>query len=277
MLMAKGRCLRFYTGNRELQEEWITALKPTCILLDLKDEYLIGKEIGRGSFASVHCCTHKDDTNRKKYALKSIEKSKVRKSRLNIQNVIQEINCLRHINHPFVIGLVEIYESHKYIHLVLEHLDGGELFERIKQREVYQESTAIKVMRNIMKALEEIHHNKIVHRDLKPENLILASKDNDYEIKIADFGLASFIREGEPLTLGCGSPGYVAPEMYLGKEYDEKVDIFSAGVILYILLSGKQAFRGYNQEDIKRKNKKGIVEYPPSQWDHISDKAKDIV
>jgi serine/threonine protein kinase len=132
-------------------------------------------------------------------------------------------------------------------------------------------------MRNMPEALEYMHKNDVVHRDLKPENLILASKDNDYDLRIADFGLAAFAKPGELLKLRCGSPGYVAPELLDDVGYEQKADIFSAGVILYVLLTGRPAFRGYNINEILIKNKKCEVEYPCKYWDNISDKAKDLV
>ena len=177
--------------------------------------------------------------------MKTIEKAGMKKNKRNIQSVLQEIDILRALNHEFIIHLHEVYESNKYIHLVLSYLEGGELFDRIKSKQVYQESTAIRVMRNMLKALEYLHAHNVVHRDLKPENLILASKTNDYDLRIADFGLASFIKDGQLLKLRCGSPGYVGPELLEDVGYDKKVDIFSAGVILYVLLSGRPAFRGY--------------------------------
>ena len=173
--------------------------------------------------------------------------------------------------------MYEVYESNKYIHLVLSYLDGGELFERIKSRQVYQESIAISVMRNMLEALDYIHKRDVVHRDLKPENLLLASKDNDFDLRIADFGLAAFAKPGELLKLRCGSPGYVAPELLEDVGYEQKADIFSAGVILYVLLTGRPAFRGYNINEILIKNKKCEVEYPAKYWENISDKAKDLV
>lgn len=132
-------------------------------------------------------------------------------------------------------------------------------------------------MKNMLGALEYLHRMDVVHRDLKPENLILASKDNDYDLRIADFGLASFIKDGELLKLRCGSPGYVGPEILENVGYDKKVDIFSAGVILYVLLSGRPAFRGYQINEILISNKNAEVDFPAKYWDKISDKAKDLV
>lgn len=148
---------------------------------------------------------------------------------------MSEIEVLRAINHDYIIKLFEVYESDKYIHLVFEYLEGGELFERIKSKGLYQERDAMNVMRNLLLSLDYLHEKGIVHRDLKPENLILASKDNDYNLKIADFGLASFIQRSELLYLRCGSPGYVAPELLEDKGYNAKADVFSAGVILYVM------------------------------------------
>jgi serine/threonine protein kinase len=122
---------------------------------------------------------------------------------------LSEIDILRAVDHDHVIKMAEVYESEKYIHLVLEYLEGGELFERIKSKGLYSEKDASAVMKNLLLALDYLHQKGIVHRDLKPENLILSTKENDYDLKIADFGLASFVNKGELLYLRCGSPGYV--------------------------------------------------------------------
>ena len=134
-------------------------------------------------------------------------------------------------------------------------------------------------MKNILEAISYVHSKGIIHRDLKPENLILKSKDNDYDVKIADFGLASFIKDGEKLNLPCGSPGYVGPEVLDSSfgGYDTKADIFSIGVILYVLLTGWPAFPGANVNDIITKNKIADVQFPVWYWSRISDKAKDLV
>ena len=141
--------------------------------------------------------------------------------------------------------------------MLLPYLEGGELFEKIKSKGLYRESDARPVMRNFISALEYLHSKRIVHRDLKPENLILASKDNIWDLKIADFGLATVLKdENEKLTLRCGSPGYVAPELLQEKGYNCQADIFSAGVIFYIILTGRPLFKGNTPEEILERNMK---------------------
>ena len=275
--MQKGLSLQFFSESEQVQKDWIEALKSSCILMDVKEEFDIGAELGRGNFAKVHECTRWSDPTKKKYALKTMEKKAIKNCKRNMQSVLQEIDIMRALDHPYAIKLYEVYESNKYIHLVLSYLDGGMLFDRISSKQTYQEKTAIELMKNILEALNYLHEKNIVHRDLKPENLLLASKDNDLDLRIADFGLASFIKEGEQLSYRCGTPGYVGPELLEDKGYDRKVDIFSVGVILYVLLSGRPAFLGFNVNEILIKNKKCQVEFPEKYWGKISDTAKDLV
>lgn len=174
--------------------------------------------------------------------------------------------------------MFEVYESSKYIHLLLPYLEGGELFERIKAKGLYKESDAVKVMRNFLDALKYLAEKNIVHRDLKPENLILANKGDDHDLRIADFGLAQILSEDEKtLYLRCGSPGYVAPELLDDRGYDTQADVFSAGVIMYVMLTGRPLFRGNNVTEILEKNKNCILEFPQQYWDKISEDAKNLV
>ena len=157
-------------------------------------------------------------------------------------------------------------------------LEGGELFEKIKSKGLYRESDARPVMRNFISALEYLHERNIVHRDLKPENLLLASKENNWDLKIADFGLATVIDDNETkLYLRCGSPGYVAPELLQEKGYNCQADIFSVGVIFYIVLTGRPLFRGNTPEEILQKNMKCEYTFNDRQWENISATAKDLV
>ena len=160
---------------------------------------------------------------------------------------MQEIEVMRFMSHSHVLELYEVYESTKYIHLLLPLLEGGELFARIKNKGLYRESDAVQVMKHFLDALAYLHENLIVHRDLKPENLILVYKNDNANIKIADFGLACKLSDAnEKLNLRCGTPGYVAPELLRDKGYSCSFDIFSAGVIFYVMLTGRPLFKGSN-------------------------------
>ena len=142
---------------------------------------------------------------------------------------------MRKLDHDSIIKLFNIYESDRHIYLVLEFLSGGELFERIVKKGQYSENDACTLMTKLLSALAYMHSKGIMHRDIKPENLILKDTENDWDVKIADFGLATLKTVGEQMFRRCGTPGYVAPEILDDQKYDERVDIFSAGVILYVL------------------------------------------
>lgn len=150
---------------------------------------------------------------------------------------------MKKINHKNLLKLYQVYETKHSIYLVLEVLKGGELIKKIKEKSIYEEKDIAKIMKNILEALDHLHELGIMHRDLKPENLLLkSSEDNIHEVVIADFGLATFFNmsPNNILFKRCGTPGFVAPEILSYKDgqegfYDEKCDIFSAGVIFYLL------------------------------------------
>ena len=142
---------------------------------------------------------------------------------------------MRGLDHESIIKLYEVYESPQHIYLVLELLKGGELFNKITKKSQYSEKSACALIKKLLSALNYLHSKGIMHRDLKLENLILKQEDNDIDVKIVDFGLAAIINTTDWLFKRCGTPGYVAPEVLADEKYDQKVDVFSAGVILYIM------------------------------------------
>jgi serine/threonine protein kinase len=168
---------------------------------------------------------------------------------------------MRLLNHPSIMKVFEVFETDNHINLILEILRGGELFERIIAKGCYSEREAASLMKKLLSALEHLHSKGIMHRDIKPENLILASKDDDNNIKLADFGLATYVNMQTQLFTRCGTPGYVAPEVLDDLPYNEKVDIFSAGIILYILLTGCSPFYGKSYNEILMKNKKCKISF----------------
>lgn len=145
-----------------------------------------------------------------------------------------EIDILSQLDHPNVLKIYEIFDEDDFIYLVLELLKGGELFDRIVEKENYSEREAAETVRPIVDAIRYCHNLGIIHRDLKPENLLYATSQEGSVIKITDFGLARFV-DNELATTACGTPNYVAPEIIAGKGYGKEVDIWSVGVIIYIM------------------------------------------
>lgn len=133
--MSKGNAIELYHPQNEVIAQWIEKLKDNVVLVDLREDYHIGSLIGKGNFAKVHLCKRKLDD--RTFALKSVEKALIKKSKRNSNSILSEIEVLRAVNHDYIIKLYEVYESDKYIHLVFEYLEGGELFERIKSKGLY--------------------------------------------------------------------------------------------------------------------------------------------
>ena len=176
-----------------------------------------------------------------------------------------------------MVRLLEIFDEEDYMYLVMEIMTGGELFDRIVEKESYTEKEAADTIRPIVDAIRYCHEMGIVHRDLKPENLLYETTDDTSIIKISDFGLARFLASNDFATTACGTPGYVAPEILLGKGYGKEVDYWSIGITLYILLCGFPPFYDEDNTALFEQIKSGSFEYPSPYWDDISDMAKDII
>lgn len=197
----------------------------------IEDQYMIGREIGRGAFSIVREAINKQ--NGEKVAVKSIRTKYIRNKLL-----IREIDIMKRVgNHPSILKLYDVFESQKHLHLVLELVTGGELFDQIVARGEYSEKDASTIVRQMISAVAHLHEHGIAHRDLKPQNLLCAGPDGT-DIRVADFGLSKMFGDGENLETCCGSPEYVAPEVLECKPYDKACDLWSVGVIIYVMLTG---------------------------------------
>lgn len=239
-----------------------------------KKEYTRVKKLGSGAFSTVYLSKHNAKGGKGDFfAIKVITKSGLTEE--DLVGLKQEIDILREIKHPNVIGLYSVYENSKTYQLVTELVSGGELFERIVEKESYSEADARVVVRTLMATIAFLHDREIVHRDLKPENVLLTSKDDSADIKVADFGFAKHMADS-PVT-ACGTPGFVAPEIISGKKYNAKVDVWSCGVIIYIMLCGYPPFYDENQGKLFAKIKAGKYSFHKKYWAHISQDAKDLI
>ncbi|CAD8080020.1 unnamed protein product [Paramecium sonneborni] len=232
-----------------------------CLQSTFHDEFGVTKMIGKGSFAKVYLATKKSTGIN--YAVKAFNKEFMLEQFKGRESLENEIKVMRRLNQENLVRLHEVYETQNSIYFILDILKGGELLSRVKSHPLSAPNLQ-KLMYNLMRALCHLHSKRCIHRDLKPENLLLKEKDNDTDVVIADFGLACFLNE-EILFKRCGTPGFVAPEILIYKEgdpfYDEKCDVFSAGVIFFILLTGKQPFQGADYKAILRANKNCEINY----------------
>jgi calcium-dependent protein kinase len=239
----------------------------------LLDSYEVIKQLGKGGYGKV-------------YEVKNIKTGEIRAckhlSKLNIKNLDKfrrEIEILKKMDHPNIIKLYEVYESERSLYLIMEECKGGEIFDRIiqhiQEKKMYSEKDAAIIFEQVMSCIAYCHNRNICHRDLKPENLLYlnAGDEKNNRIKVIDFGLSQAC---DRLKTKVGTAYYVSPEILSGT-YTHLCDIWSAGVILYILLSGDPPFNGANDNEIYTKIAQMKFSFPERKWKNISNDAKDLL
>ncbi|PKA50079.1 Calcium-dependent protein kinase 5 [Apostasia shenzhenica] len=241
---------------------------------NIRDLYMLGRKLGQGQFGTTYLCT--EISTGIEYACKSISKRKLI-SNEDVEDVRREIQIMHHLaGHKNIVSIKGAYEDLLYVHIVMDLCAGGELFDRIIQRGHYSEKKAAELTKIIVGVVESCHSLGVMHRDLKPENFLLSNKDDDLSIKAIDFGLSVFFKPGQIFMDVVGSPYYVAPEV-LCKHYGPEADVWTAGVILYILLSGVPPFWAETQQGIFDAVLKGAIDFESEPWPSISDSAKDLI
>jgi len=239
----------------------------------VESKYTMGKEIGRGGFSIVYDGTSK--ATGQKVAIKVIDKKKQDGEQLVLLQ--REIDIMKRLKHPNIVALFDVFDDPTHISLVLEYVSGGQLYDEIVKRGSFTEADACTVLKQVLSATEYLHENGIAHRDLKPENLLISSDGGGLQVKIADFGLSKDFSGSGTMATCCGSPSYVAPEVLQQGQYNNGCDIWSIGVILYVLLSGFLPFFGETQEELFDKILTGSYSFANKVWDDISPTAKDLV
>ena len=252
---------------------------------NIKDKWTKIKDLGSGSYGKVYRV--QNNITKEIRACKELAKKKI----ADIDKFNLEISIMSKCDHPSIINLYEIYEDERKIYLIMEECCGGELFDRILSRiesgDMYSEKQAASIFKQLMSAVAYCHSQGICHRDLKPENILFLTKDENSPIKVIDFGLSKIFGETTPtdekkkqkkkdMSTRVGTAYYVSPEVLKGN-YDEKCDIWSAGVILYIMLSGDPPFNGEDDNAIYRAISKKKYNFPEEQWKNISKEAKDLI
>lgn len=235
--------------------------------------YMLARELGSGAFSVVRLGVNKQTGQNT--AVKIVSKKKL--SEDDLASLKTEIEILGSLNHPHIIRLHETFDEGSDFYIVTELVEGGELFDRIVSKTSYTEKEARDLVKTFLETMAYLHSNEIVHRDLKPENLLLCSEEDDADIKIADFGFAKRVGDLSVHETACGTPGYVAPEILRGDPYGCEVDIWSMGVICYVLLAGYPPFYDEDQKKLFRKIKEGRYFFHDEYWSHISPEAMDLI
>ncbi|MBA0577328.1 hypothetical protein Golob_023997 [Gossypium lobatum] len=241
---------------------------------DVRNTYTIGKELGRGQFGVTYLCTHK--ATGEQFACKTIAKRKL-VNKEDIEDVRREVQIMHHLTgQPNVVELKGAYEDKHSVHLVMELCAGGELFDRIIAKGHYSERAAASLLRIIVQIVHTCHSMGVFHRDLKPENFLLLNKEENSPLKATDFGLSLFYKPGDVFKDIVGSAYYIAPEV-LKRKYGPEADIWSIGVMLYILLCGFPPFWAESENGIFSAILRGEIDFKSDPWPAISPQAKDLV
>ena len=239
------------------------------------EKYDIIENIGSGAFSEVKLCIHKLTNERR--AVKVIHKSCLYLDQLDELNQLKEMNILTSLVHPNILRCYEVFEDHFKFYIVTELCEGGTLFEKIKDFSSLNEDQVSKILFQVLSALSYCHEDKhVIHRDLKPENVLLEGKAGSLSIKLADFGSACYLDPGEKLQKALGTPYYIAPEVLQG-DYNEKCDVWSCGIILFMLLTGSAPYSGRNQKEILRSIKESPFVLEEGKYPQLSRPAVDLL
>jgi len=252
----------------------------TTVILDstshsgIHSVYTFRRVLGHGQYGTVREAVKKTGGSVITVAVKSISKRKL-KGELTAMKRELEVLCL--VDHPNVIKLYETYEDAKYLHLVMELCTGGDLFDHFFLTGCPSESQVASLMRKLLIAVNYLHSISICHRDLKPDNCLFASNSEDAEVKVIDLGMATQVPDDvDEMKTMVGTPYYLAPEVLSG-HYGKECDIWSLGVVMYVLLSGRQPFQGSNLSEIFRRIRQGRFDFDRPEWTLVSREATELI
>ena len=265
----------YYTDDKDSYKLWLDSLRAATGSSLLTKDYTIGDEIGSGKFGVIKLCTNKK--TKKKYALKILSKKDMDSSDLEL--VRSEIEILKICQHPNIIKLYDIFENSDYFYIIMEYCSGGDLFSYIEKRNFkLPEKKACEIIFKLCRALYYIHSYGIVHRDLKPENILMTDDTENADIRLLDFGLSKILGPDEMCNEPYGTLSYVAPEVIIGEPYNKQVDLFSVGVITYLLLSGQLPFNHKNSEtEIARLTIEEQPSFKSKDWKKVSNEAIEFI
>ncbi|OMJ79907.1 hypothetical protein SteCoe_19937 [Stentor coeruleus] len=288
--------LDFFTKSSQDLDKWLENLSPICILSTFDEDLIVIKEISHSMGSCINLCQSTEELKHRhklqyepnilkrnpssqprtheEFAIKSYSKQAISQKPDLLQSIVNEIRGLRLVSHPNIVKLYKVYETYSHIHLVIDYFPYGDLSKRLQKVKKLSEANALKFMASLLQTLSYMHSMGIVHRDIKPENIMMMN-DNSFQLKIIDFGLAC--DAGYGLSQKCGSPGCVAPEILRGEIYGSKADLFSAGVLMYIILTGKSPFSGRDTKEVLNKNKKCLISFSNNIFSKLTTETVELL
>ncbi|KAK3595769.1 hypothetical protein CHS0354_025403 [Potamilus streckersoni] len=250
---------------------------------EIKEKYTMTKVLGRGACGEVKLAFMKGSCE--KFAVKIISKKKFSvggKHQVNVtKQIMSEVKILKALKHPCIIRIEDVIDTPDVLYIILELVEGGELFDKVVELGLYDEPTAKLLFYQMVLAVNYLHDKGITHRDLKPENILLHTDSKETLIKVTDFGLSKFVDAGSIMQTFCGTPTYLAPEILKTAgtgSYTKAIDCWSLGVILYICLVGYPPFSDERKDlELPKQILGGHYTFPKQYWKDISDDAIDLV
>lgn len=264
----------FYLLSKDARDQWVSEIKQAIGYASLTDFYDVKDAIGKGKFGTVKLGIHKKTS--KKVAIKVMKKKQMTLQDIELQK--REIEILKICQHPSIIKLLDVFENQDYIYIVMEYLKGGDLFNYLEKRDfTIPETKARDLTHSIATGLFYLHSFGIAHRDLKPENILMTDESDEAQPKLVDFGLSKIVGPNEKCNDPFGTLSYVAPEVLLQKPYDKSVDLWSLGVIIYLLISGTLPFDDDDDREIARQTIHDEVDFSYHIWKKIGSDVKQMI
>ena len=265
----------YYCKDEKEYNEWVDKLKIATGYTNLLDIYEVKNKLGSGKFGLVKLGV--DKQTGQKVAIKIMKKSTMDTS--DLQLVRTEIEILKICQHPNIIRLYNVFENSEYIYIIMEYCSGGDLFSYLENRNfLLPEKRACTIIHKMATAVYYMHSYGVAHRDLKPENVLMTSCDEDSDIRILDFGLSKILGSNEKCNEPYGTLTYCAPEIIIDEPYNKAVDLWSLGVMTYLMVSGKLPFNHQDENEIARQVVYDEPDYSRNPiWKELSPECKDFI
>jgi serine/threonine protein kinase len=271
----KSKLRKYFAENESICKDFVQQIKKAIGYVKFSDLYEMKEVIGKGKFGVVNLGIHKKTGQQ--VAIKILNKENIKT--LEDKELVQiEIGILKLCHHPNIVRLLDHLENNDYIYIVTEYIEGGTLGQYFKKKKFnFSERQATNIMSQIASGVKYLQQYGIVHRDLKPDNIMITQQNDFGAIKIMDFGLSKILSPNEKMVDGYGTLSYVAPEVLLRTPYNKEVDIWSMGVILFYMLSGKLPFRGRKEQEVAEKIVYSDLEFDEDDWEIRSQSVQDLI